>query len=227
MLLNGEVGPGERIAEIPVATKLGVSRFPLRLALERLKHEGLVETLPKGFAACAFTIEDIWDALETRGVLEGAAARLAAERYLNRAQLQPLRKINLEVETLVQSDLNLFTERYLDLNRAFHAGVVALSGSQTMKRTIQAINKLPFTSPGALVLLDKNVPGATELIPIALKHHHDLVEAIEQRQGARAETVAREHSGLTRRNLELALSNWHVMRSIPGAHLLTFQKPSR
>src|SRR6202008_3095113 len=85
MLLSGEFRPGERIAEIPVAAKLGVSRYPLRLALEKLEHEGLIKALPKGFVACGFSLDDIWDALETRGVLEGAAARLAAERHLSSA----------------------------------------------------------------------------------------------------------------------------------------------
>src|SRR5215469_14283794 len=80
MLLSGEFRPGERIPEIPVASRLGVSRSPLRLALQRLEHEGLVKALPKGFAVCGFSVDEIWDAVETRGVLEGAAARLAAER---------------------------------------------------------------------------------------------------------------------------------------------------
>ena len=53
----------------------------MRLALERLAHEGLLEALPKGgFCIREFTIEDVWDAIEILGVLEGTAARLAAER---------------------------------------------------------------------------------------------------------------------------------------------------
>lgn len=224
MLLNGEFRPGERIAEIPVAAKLGVSRSPLRLALERLQNEGLIEALPKGFAACGFSIDDIWDALETRGVLEGAAARLAAERHRTSAELEPLRKINREVQDILRSDLNIFTDKYSELNTAFHAGIVALAESQALKRTIQGISQFPFTSPGALVLLYKNVPASKELIPIAQEHHHALVEAIAQRQSARAESVAREHTLLARRNLELALSDWRLVHAIPGARLITFRK---
>jgi GntR family transcriptional regulator, vanillate catabolism transcriptional regulator len=225
MLLRGEFRPGERIAEIPVASKLGVSRYPLRLALEKLEHEGLIKARPKGFVACGFSLDEIWDALETRGVLEGAAARLAAERHLHFTQLEPLLKINREVEAILDSDLNIFTDRYTELNQAFHAGIVTLSANQTLKRTIERINQLPFTSPGALVLLYKNLPASKELIPIAQEQHRAIVEAIGKGQGPRAESVAREHSLLTRRNFELALSDWQVMRAIPGARMVTLPKP--
>jgi GntR family transcriptional regulator, vanillate catabolism transcriptional regulator len=224
MLLSGEFHPGERIAEIPVAVKLGVSRSPLRLALEKLAHEGLVRALRKGFAACEFSTDDIWDALETRGVLEGAAARLAAERHRDSAQLEPLRKNNREVETILGSDFNTFVEKFPVLNRTFHAHIVALAGNRTLTRTIQIVNELPFTSPGALVLLHLNHPALKELIPIAQDQHRALVEAIGNRQGARAESVAREHSLHTRRNFELALSDWRLMRTIPGANLIAFHK---
>jgi GntR family transcriptional regulator of vanillate catabolism len=225
MLLSGEFRPGERIPEIPVAAKLGVSRSPLRLALEKLEHEGLITARPRGFAACGFTLDDIWDALETRGVLEGAAARLAAEHDLSPVQLEPLRKINREVETILDCDLDLFTDRYSELNRTFHAGIVALARNQTLKRTLERINQLPFTSPGTLVLLYKNLPAAKQLISVAQEHHRALAEAIGEGQGARAESVAREHSRLTRRNFELVLSDWHLMRTIPGANLVTLPKP--
>ena len=225
MLLSGEFRPGERIPEIPAAAKLGVSRSPLRLALEKLKYEGLIKSLPKGFAARGFSMEEIWDAVETRGVLEGAAARLAAEQHLTSARLEPLRKINREVQDMLHSDLNVFTDRYLELNPAFHAGIIKLAGNQMLERTIQRLMQLPFTSPGALVLLYKNIPASKELIPIAQEHHHAIVEAIAEHQSARAESLAREHARLTRRNLELALSDWRLLHAIPGAHLITFRKP--
>src|SRR5581483_1786758 len=79
MLLRGDFQPGERLSELPLVARLGVSRTPIRLALDRLAHEGLLEASPTGgFVVRSFTIEDVWDAIETRGVLEGAAARLAA-----------------------------------------------------------------------------------------------------------------------------------------------------
>src|SRR5450631_2027780 len=81
MLLEGHFQPGERIREVPLAAELGVSRIPLRLVLERLAHEGLLAELPtRGFVVQRFSTADIYEAIELRGLLEGMAARLAAER---------------------------------------------------------------------------------------------------------------------------------------------------
>src|SRR5215472_13995662 len=80
-LLRGEFHPGERLSELPLVARLGVSRTPIRLALERLAHEGLLEASRSGgFIVREFTVDAVWDAIEVRGVLEGTAARLAAER---------------------------------------------------------------------------------------------------------------------------------------------------
>ena len=71
--------------------RLGVSRTPLRLALSTLAHEGLLEPLPGGgFVVRSFTRADVSDAIELRGVLEGTAARLAAERLESADELDPL-----------------------------------------------------------------------------------------------------------------------------------------
>ena len=81
MLLRGDFQPGERLSELPLVARLGVSRTPIRLALDRLANEGLLEIVPTGgFVVRAFTLTDVYDAIEMRGVLEGAAARLATER---------------------------------------------------------------------------------------------------------------------------------------------------
>src|SRR5437879_11434407 len=64
LLLGGEFRPGERISELPLVERLGVSRTPIRLALEKLAQEGLLEKSPTGgFTVRAFTLSDIWDAI--------------------------------------------------------------------------------------------------------------------------------------------------------------------
>ena len=91
LVLDGAFAPGERVPEIELAKRLGVSRTPLRLALSTLAHEGLLEPLPGGgFVVRSFTRADVSDAIELRGVLEGTAARLAAERLESPDELDPL-----------------------------------------------------------------------------------------------------------------------------------------
>lgn len=220
MLLRGALRPGERIAEIPLSAKLGVSRTPLRLAFEKLEHEGLIKALPhSGFTATEFSISDIWDAIETRGILEGAAARLAAERLTDPAQLEPMRRIKREMEEILQMDFEAFS-RYLDLNEAFHACILDLANNQALRRAIDQVYKVPFASPSSRVLLPKTLPGSRDIIPIATEHHRALIEAIGNHEGARAESLGREHARLTRRNLEEALADQSFLDSIPGARLI-------
>src|SRR6478735_11590616 len=81
MLLHGELARGERISELPLVARLGTSRTPIRLALERLAHMGLLDVVSTGgFTVREFTLTEVRDAIEVRGVLEGTVARLAAER---------------------------------------------------------------------------------------------------------------------------------------------------
>jgi GntR family transcriptional regulator of vanillate catabolism len=227
MLLRGAIRPGQRIAEIPLSAKLGVSRTPLRLAFEKLEHEGLVKALPhSGFTASEFTLSDIWDAMETRGILEGAAARLAAERLSDPSQLEPLRKINHNMEEILTIDIESFA-RYLDLNEAFHMGILELANNKSLRRALEQIYKFPFVSPSSRVLLAKTLPAHPSIAPIASEHHRALLEAIERREGARAESLGREHARLTRRNLEEALGDRHFLESVPGARLLRVRSADR
>jgi GntR family transcriptional regulator of vanillate catabolism len=227
MLLRGSFRPGQRIAEISLSAKLGVSRTPLRLAFEKLEHEGLVKALPhSGFAASEFSLSDIWDAIETRSILEGASARLAAERLKYPAQLDPLRKINRAMQGISTVDIESFS-RYLDLNEAFHVAIMDLADNQMLRRALELVYKFPFTSPSSRVLLADTLPGSKKIHPIAEEHHRALIEAIEHREGARAESLGREHGRLTRRNLEGALTDPNFLETFPGARLIKIRSADR
>src|ERR1700736_688165 len=91
LILSGEFGHGDRMSELPLVERLGVSRTPVRLAPAKLEHEGLLRALPAGgYVVTEFTRSDIEDATELRGVLEGTAARFAAERGPARRELRAL-----------------------------------------------------------------------------------------------------------------------------------------
>ena len=230
MLLRGDFQPGERISELPLVARLGVSRTPIRLALDRLAHEGLLEASPSGgFVVRAFTLEDVWDAIETRGILEGAAARLAAERLEDESELTLLRRYRDEMDAMVEmdGDPDRFREpdidsfaRYLDLNEAFHSEIVTLSKSSMLRRTLGQINSVPFASPSALLYVRTKLPRAPHMFAVSHDHHRCIVEAIEHRQGTRAEAVAREHARMTRGNVEFALSDTSILSGVPGASLI-------
>jgi GntR family transcriptional regulator of vanillate catabolism len=230
MLLRGDFQPGERISELPLVARLGVSRTPIRLALDRLAHEGLLEASPTGgFVVRAFTLEDVWDAIEIRGVLEGAAARLAAERLEHDSELTQLREYRDEMDAMIslRSDPDVFAQpdidsfaRYLDLNEAFHSEIVTLSKSGMLRRSLTQVNAVPFASPSAMVYARIKLPRAPQMFAVSHEHHRSIVDSIERRQGARAEALAREHSLMTRHNVEYALSDASILSGVPGASLI-------
>jgi GntR family transcriptional regulator, vanillate catabolism transcriptional regulator len=221
LLLSGEFPPGTRMAELPLVERLGVSRTPLRLALATLEHEGLLENLEGGgYAVREFTRDEIHDAIELRGVLEGTAARFAAERGVTDDQLARLRQLSAEMDPLVhRSDVDSFWQ-YVECNRAFHALLMECAASPVLERELERIVALPFASPSALVQGQAELPESREILVIAQDHHRGLIEAIERREAARAESLAREHARVALRNLELVLDNRHVLDQIPGASLI-------
>ena len=222
MLFRGEFQRGERLSELPLSARLGVSRTPIRLALERLAHEGLLEASRSGgFVVREFTVDAVWDAIEVRGVLEGTAARFAAERLEYDQDLDALRRYRDDMDAIKKPALNEESfSVYLDLNEKFHSEVVRLAKNDMLKWTLDRVISLPFASPSALVFARSKLPGAAELHLIGHHQHHAIVEAIENRHGTRAESVAREHARVSRRNLELVLTDSEILSCVPGSSLI-------
>jgi GntR family transcriptional regulator of vanillate catabolism len=223
IVIDGHFRPGERIKEIPLAAKLHVSRIPLRLALERLAHEGLLEIRPtRGFIVQQFSTTDIYDAIDLRGLLEGTAARLASERLRESRDLLPLRESSEAIEALLQRrklTLEAFTS-YIEFNARFHAALVDLAHSRILRRAIKQACSLPFASPSAFLLKQHFVADSQQLFMIAVDQHRGIIDAIENREGMRAETLAREHARLARRNLDSALADRELLNSVRGGKLI-------
>lgn len=220
MLLHGQFARGERISELPLVARLGTSRTPIRLALERLAHMGLLDVVATGgFTVREFTLAEVLDAIEIRGVLEGTVARLAAERLSTGADLDVLRVYCARMEGLERLTLDSFQE-YMDMNEAFHARLVDLAKSAMLRRSLEQVNLLPFASPSAMVFPTSVLPRSNEMFAIANEHHRALVEAISGHQGTRAEGLAREHACIARRVLELALSDMDALSRVPGGSLI-------
>jgi GntR family transcriptional regulator of vanillate catabolism len=222
MLFRGEFRPGEKLSELPLVARLGVSRTPLRLALDRLAHEGLLEPFPSGgFVVRQFTVDDIWDAIEIRGVLEGTGARLAAERFIESRDLDPIRRYRDEMEALPAPAPGIDSfPQYLELNEGFHSAIIDVARSPMLRMTLDRVLALPFAGPSALVVPSQRSQQDPDLLLISLEHHRAIVEAIEHRQGTRAESLAREHSWVSRRSFEIALAHQSAWGSIPGASLI-------
>jgi len=103
-IIVGELKPGERLMEVQLAEKMGVSRTPVREAIRKLELEGLVTMTPrKGVHVAALSPKDIIDVLEVRASIEGLAASLAASR-ISEDELKELKHINNQFLNYVEKD---------------------------------------------------------------------------------------------------------------------------
>jgi GntR family transcriptional regulator of vanillate catabolism len=219
MILAGELPAGARIAELNLVDKLGVSRTPIRTALMKLEQEGLLEALANGgYAVRTFSERDVSDAIALRGTLEGLAARLTAERGCAPVVLSEARACLDRIDQLLAGD-SLNDEAfsaYVAHNEQFHALLAEMTGSDVVRRELERVVGLPFASPSGFVISQANSPQARDMLIIAQDQHRQVLAAIEQREGARAEAIMREHSRMAQRNLSEAMRSpdWHQMPSV-------------
>jgi GntR family transcriptional regulator, vanillate catabolism transcriptional regulator len=207
-IFKGTLRAGERLAEIPLAEALGMSRTPVRLALAELQAEGLVvPAAGGGFAVRAFTAREIDDAIALRGQLEGMAARLVAEHGVTRGLSRNLHAaLDAGDAALARGVLDEdAVEGYAAMNGRLHAAIVEAAGNAALGRAIATVEALPFAGATALVPSAGSDPSRLRLLGFAHQQHHLLVEALEAGQGTRAEALAREHADVARRNLKLIL----------------------
>ncbi len=224
LILSGELAGGARIAELAIVERLGVSRTPIRAALMRLEQEGLLEALPSGgYAVKTFTERDISESIELRGTIEGLLARLAAERGAPAVVLGEARACLAEIDVFLAAPT--LTEdafsRYVALNEKFHALLGEMADSAVIVRQLERVASLPFASPSGFVIAQANSAAARDMLMVAQDQHWQVLQAIEAREGARADAIMREHSRLAQRNLQAAVRT-HGSQSarLAGVHLI-------
>ena len=201
-ILAGAFPPGARLMEVTLAGTLGISRTPVREAMARLAEEGLLERGPRGgFRVRRFTVEDVIDAIELRGVLEGTAARLAAERGAPRERLAAIREVLAGLEACLARPGEVDLESYAAGNAAFHEALWGLAGSDMVRREAARASALPFASPSAFLPDAADMDAFVVSLKLAQQQHRWIVEAIAAREGSRAEALARDHARIARRNL--------------------------
>lgn len=215
MILHGELAPGERVREVELASKLGVSRTPVRESLPILAQEGVLTQLDtRGFVVRAFTPQEIMDAIDVRGVLEGLAARMLAEQGPSRRLIQSLHECLREGDEifakrhLVESD----EARYGEMNKQFHDLIVQGAGSKVIAEAIERTGRIPFAAAYAIAFDKVNLTGMYEMLRTAHRQHHSIVQALENGEGARVAALMFEHAYLTKASINMSRPAWR-----PGA----------
>src|SRR3954465_2340302 len=189
-ILTGAVSGGDRLEEIPLAERLGVSRTPVRAALAALSKEGLVDYQPnRGYLVRSFQLDEIFAAYEARASLEGLACKLAAERGVPEEFRAKLRSCLAEGDNILGRGRLLPDDfmPYQLMNVTFHNMIVALSGNPWVARLVAETHSIPFVSDRIILWHNHRV--------IARSHddHHRIAESLIAGQAARAEDLMREH----------------------------------
>ncbi|MDH1574715.1 MULTISPECIES: GntR family transcriptional regulator [Pseudomonas] len=205
MIASGELAAGARLMEVPTAERFGVSRMPVRMAFRTLEQEGLlVRCGGRGFQVRSVSADDIAGAVEVRGVLEGLAARQAAERGLLPAAREALQRCLVEGDLLF--DKGYVTEEdlhaYHDLNMRFHQVIVEASHNPAIADALARNDHLPFASVTALAVDRHDLAREYRRFNFAHMQHHAVFDALTHGQGARAEAIMREHANATLRYAE-------------------------
>jgi GntR family transcriptional regulator of vanillate catabolism len=206
MILQGGLAPGERVREVELAGKLGVSRTPVRESLPTLAQEGLLIQLDTGgFVVRAFTPQEIMDAIDVRGVLEGLAARMLAEQGPPRRLIHSLHECLREGDAifvkghLVPSD----EARYGDMNRQFHSLIVHGAGSKVVAEAIERNGKIPFAAAHAIAFDRVDLPRMYESLRYYQRQHHFIVQALENGEGARVAALMFEHASGAKESINM------------------------
>ena len=210
MVLCGQLSGGERVAEIPIAEQLGVSRTPVREALRVLAQEGLLEIAGKrGYRVVAFGAKEIDDAVDLRGILEGSAARLVAEAGPGSELLRILEGcLVVGAEIVGKNGYGVDDDvRWGEMNSRFHRAIVQACGNRALQGALALNDKLPFASARAVLGGEGRTEDIAErhreVMRLSQSDHQQIVIALRKRQGARVDAMMREHARRALFNVEL------------------------
>jgi DNA-binding GntR family transcriptional regulator len=186
MIVTRELRPGEHLVEHDLAAQLGVSRQPVREALQRLQSEGWVDLRPSlGAFVHIPTDAEADQLLAVRALLEAESARLAAERATPE-RVEHLWELQRRGERALAVDDQ---EGLVTANAALHAQVVAMSGNTVLADLIESVDRR---------VRWYYLPIARARGKAAWDEHAELIQAISRRSSGQAGDLMRRHTERTR-----------------------------
>lgn len=195
-VLNDKYKKGENLIESKLATELGVSRTPIREALTQLEHEGLVQLIPnKGALVTGISPKDIQDIYTIRMMIEGLAARWAAENITGEEIKELKEAVDLEEFYTSKADI----EHLIQLDSRFHQVIYKASKSRPLMYMLQTFHHYIQRARTQSI----GTPGRAQK---ALDEHKAILQAISARDGAKAERLTAAHIQKAQANLLKALS---------------------
>ncbi|WP_056796389.1 GntR family transcriptional regulator [Bosea sp. Root381] len=180
-IVEGRFSPGRRMREIELAQLLGISRTPTRQALSRLEIEGLLDLRPRmGLVVSVLDEDAVEELYEMRAAVEGTAAAMAA-RHASPRDIALLTRL-LEQEAALTPEPNALYRH----NRELHEAIHTAAHNRYLGKSLNALHD-------AIALLGPTTLAASGRPAIAHAEHAAIIQAIVERDDARAERLAQAH----------------------------------
>ncbi|MCI8579459.1 MAG: GntR family transcriptional regulator [Dorea sp.] len=182
-ILRGELKPGERLMEIQLANKLGVSRTPIREAIRKLELEGLVLMIPrKGAEVADITEKSLKDVLEVRRALEELSVKLTCDRITK----EEIKELEQAAENFRKTMKSKDITEIAEADVRFHDVIYTATKNQKL---IQLLNNLHEQMYRYRIEYLKD----EEVYPKLLKEHKEIIERINRGEKEEAARIVCEH----------------------------------
>ncbi len=182
-ILKGELKPGERLMELQLASKLGVSRTPIREAIRMLEQEGLAVTIPRrGAEVAKMTEKDMQDVLQIRDVLDELAASIACEQ-ITPEELDDLRCTMREFEEYTKTgDL----KRIAEADVRFHDIIYKATRNPKLENMLSNLREQMYRYRVEYLKDEKNYPTL-------VKEHSEIVEGLSAKDKDKVTKAMHKH----------------------------------
>lgn len=182
-IIKGDLAPGQRLIEHKLSAQMKVSRIPIREAVKKLEHEGLVEkTEGRGFVVKSLSKDDVEETFGIRAILESYAAFLATERITDVLIDKLEQSIDESREALASGDM----EKLMQHNTQFHEIIYKAAGSPKLYSLINTFRD--FISRYRRPLL-----ANPDYAGVSLKDHVEMVAAMRERDKEKVENLVKKH----------------------------------
>lgn len=182
-ILKGELKPGERLMELQLAAKLGVSRTPIREAIRMLEQEGLAVTIPrKGAEVAKMTEKDMEDVLQVREALDELAATIACEQ-MTTEQLNALKNTMREFEEFTKTGN---VKKIAEADVKFHDIIYQATGNPKLVNMLNNLREQMYRYRIEYLKDEKNYP-------VLIREHSEIVEGLIAKDKAKVTAAMHRH----------------------------------
>lgn len=197
--------PGQPLSEAVLSERFGFGRMPVREAVHRLRHDGLLVSVPRrGLSVAPLRIDDVREIYEILEALDGMALKLVAPT-ISEAELVELEQTVDREEAALRADRH---EDWIVANKGFHQRLVLISNNRRIASTMELLEELIARATRlAYPLRAKPFPS--------VKEHREIIRALRQRDGEGAQVIGMRHRARIRTEVLAALSR---LEGVLGAY---------